>query len=101
MKTAITSIDLRKCAPLPKDLVKALQTLYWNLWRQFGLGPKEMKRLVASRPVSVTEFTWTKTAERDFYAHPPHRDLKKKLRKRFPMDWEMWALNSEPRVVEG
>lgn len=95
----LTTLDESLLRPLRGDLTAKAAQLYDNLWAQFGLGREERHRLMSGgKPLgSVTDHSWTPEVCRAFYEHPYHKAFVATLKRRYPVDWGMWVLNSEPK----
>jgi hypothetical protein len=71
-----------------------LETMYWNIWNQFGL-TKETKNISNYK---VNDFHWSAEAKAEFYAVPFHAKMMKSFEKRKLTS--SWILDCEPADIE-
>lgn len=74
----------------------------------FGLTPKARHKLAVKHGVdasgsltcaSVSDYAWTESVRRDFYAHEYHKRMLSRSSRWSRMDLSFWQLNSEPACV--
>lgn len=67
---------------------KNVDTMYWNLWSQFGISQGSSSNL------KVKNFYWSETAKKDFYSFPLHKKLLTQIKQRGLL--EEWETLCEP-----
>jgi hypothetical protein len=94
IKKILRKIDYSKIVEPAKytKMQKQIDTMYWNLWGQFGL------KKGSGKDYNIADFSWTESAKRDFYAIPFHKKLMRifKIRKLTTS----WILDCEPADIQ-
>lgn len=68
----------------------SIETMYWNLWNQYGINKNNCSSL------KVKNYLWSEKAKKDFYSFPLHKKLILNIKQRGLL--EEWEFSCEPKI---